>query len=151
MAEIIDRLDQLFELKEQDIRTYSPLTLAYIGDSVYEVVVRTIVVRAGNCPVNKLHHRAVQLVKASAQAEIARRIRPVLTPEEESVFRRGRNTHSPTMAKHATVSDYRHATGFEALIGWLYLERKTDRMLELIRMGLEGLSGEVHVDEQGAD
>lgn len=177
MAEIIDRLDQLFELKEQDIRTYSPLTLAYIGDSVYEVVVRTIVVRAGNCPVNKLHHRAVQLVKASAQAEIARRIRPVLTPEEESVFRRGRNTHSPTMAKHATVSDYRHATGFEALIGWLYLERKTDRMLELIRMGLEGTksglaptadeaeknsicgtvseaagaAGEVHVDEQGTD
>ena len=136
MAEMLDLLDQLFELKPQDIRTYSPLTLAYIGDSVYEVVVRTMLVRSGNCPVNQLHHRAVRLVKADAQARMARRLRPLLTPEEEDVFRRGRNAHSPTMARHATVADYRHATGLETLIGWLYLQHRTERMLELLHTGI---------------
>ena len=136
MAEMLESLDRLFQLENQDIRTYSPLTLAYIGDGVYEVVVRTILVRRGNCPVNQLHKRAVRLVKAGAQAEMARKLRPLLTAEEEEVFRRGRNAHSPTMPRHATVADYRHATGFEALIGWLYLQKRTDRLLELIHLGI---------------
>lgn len=133
----LDALSQVFQTAPGDLRTYSPLTLAYIGDSVYELVIRTLLVSCGNTPVNQLHHKATQMVKASAQAQMIRKLEPLLTEEERAVYRRGRNAHSPTMAKHATMSDYRHATGFEALIGYLYLGGKETRMLELIRDGLE--------------
>ena len=112
------------------------MTLAYIGDGVYEVVIRTILVKKGNCPVNQLHRKASSLVKASAQSNMMDILEPQLTEEEQSVYRRGRNAHSPTMAKNATMSDYRRATGFEALIGYLYLKEDYTRMLELIRMGI---------------
>ena len=130
------KLKELFQLEDRDLRTYSPLTLAYIGDGVYEVVIRTILVKKGNCPVNQLHRKASSLVKASAQSNMMDILEPQLTEEEQSVYRRGRNAHSPTMAKNATMSDYRRATGFEALIGYLYLKEDYTRMLELIRMGI---------------
>lgn len=129
-------MKELFHLKDQDIRSYSPLTLAYIGDGVYELVVRTILVKNGNCPVNRIHKKASSLVKASAQSEIMGKIEDQLTEEEHAVYRRGRNAHSPTMAKHATMADYRRATGFEALMGYLYLREEYTRMLDLIRMGI---------------
>lgn len=130
------QLKELFHLEDQDLRSYSPLTLAYIGDGVYELIIRTILVKKGNCPVNRLHKKASSLVKAGAQSAIMEMIEEKLTPEELSVYRRGRNAHSPTMAKHATMADYRRATGFEALMGYLYLKEDYTRMLTLIRMGI---------------
>ena len=130
------QLKALFHLEDQDLRSYSPLTLAYIGDGVYELIIRTILVKKGNCPVNRLHKKASSLVKAGAQSAIMEVIEEELTPEELSVYRRGRNAHSPTMAKHATMADYRRATGFEALMGYLYLKEDYTRMLTLVRMGI---------------
>ena len=130
------QLKELFHLEDQDLRSYSPLTLAYIGDGVYELIIRTILVKKGNCPVNRLHKKASSLVKAGAQSAIMEVIEEELTPEELSVYRRGRNAHSPTIAKHATMADYRRATGFEALMGYLYLKEDYTRMLTLVRMGI---------------
>ena len=130
------QLKELFHLEDQDLRSYSPLTLAYIGDGVYELIIRTILVKKGNCPVNRLHKKASSLVKAGAQSAIMEVIEEELTPEELSVYRRGRNAHSPTMAKHETMADYRRATGFEALMGYLYLKEDYTRMLTLVRMGI---------------
>lgn len=130
-------LEEHLELHSLDLRTFSPLTLAYIGDAIYEVVIRTILVHEGNAPVNKLHKRASNLVKASAQKEIFQRIRDELSEEEMGVFKRGRNAKSFTSAKNATIGEYRIATGLEALMGYLYLDNRMDRLIELIKKGLE--------------
>ena len=129
-------IKELFQLEDTDIRTYSPLTLAYIGDAIYELVIRTILVEKGTTQVNKLNQRANRLVKASAQSEMIEKLKPHLTEEEMAVFKRGRNAKSYTMAKNATMSDYRRATGFEALMGYLYLTEQWERMLELIKLGM---------------
>ena len=136
MAESLIRINELMSGEKPDLRTYSPLTLAYLGDAVYELVVRTALVEKANCPVNKLNRRASSLVKASAQSAMAGVIEPLLTEEEASIYRRGRNAHSPTMAKNATMADYRRATGVEALVGYLYLKGDMDRILELMDAGL---------------
>lgn len=136
MEKGITYLKEQFHLEDKDMRSYSPLTLAYIGDGVYELVIRTILVKRGNCPVNQLHKKASSLVKASAQSSMMEIIEPLLTEEEHSVYKRGRNAHSPTMAKHATMADYRRATGFEALVGYLYLKEDFDRIIELVRAGI---------------
>ena len=129
---------EAFHLEEKDLRTYSPLTLAYIGDGVYELVIRTVLVKKGNCPVNQLHRKASSLVKAASQSAMMEFIEPMLTEEEHSVYRRGRNAHSPTMAKHATMADYRRATGFEALMGYLYLKEDFCRIAgSWIRAGIQ--------------
>ena len=138
METSLKELKELFELKDQDIRSYSPLTLAYIGDGVYELIIRTILVKKGNCPVNRLHKKASSLVKAAAQSNIMEVIEEKLTPEELSVYRRGRNAHSPTMAKNATMADYRRATGFEALMGYLYLKEDYSRMVTFDPHGNRG-------------
>ena len=132
----LSELKELFDLKDRDLRTYSPLTLAYIGDGVYELVIRTILVKKGNCPVNQLHKNASSLVKAGAQSKMMELLEPDLTEEELAVYKRGRNAHSPTMAKHATMADYRRATGFEALMGYLYLKEDYSRIVELVRKGI---------------
>lgn len=129
-------LKEVFQLEDKDIRTYSPLTLAYIGDAVYEIIIRTILVKKGNCPVNELHKRASNLVKASAQSAIIQKIEDILTEEEHDVYKRGRNTRSATIAKNAKMSDYRRATGFEALVGYLYLKDEYMRIVELVRTGI---------------
>ena len=113
MEENLNQLKELFQLENRDLKTYSPLTLAYLGDGVYELVIRTILVKKGNCPVNRLHKQASSLVKAGTQSAMMEKIQPELTEEELGVYKRGRNAHSPTMAKHATMADYRRATGFE--------------------------------------
>lgn len=136
MEASLKKFKELFKLEDTDIRTYSPLTLAYIGDAIYELVIRTILVEKGNTQVNKLHQRASKLVKASAQSAIIEKLKPHLTEEEMGVFKRGRNAKSFTMAKNASMSDYRRATGFEALMGYLYLTEQWDRMLELIKIGI---------------
>lgn len=137
MEKSLKMLKDMFGLEDTDIRTYSPLTLAYIGDAIYELVIRTILVEKGNTQVNKLHNRASRLVKASAQSAMIEKLKPHLTEEETAVFKRGRNAKSYTMAKNASMSDYRRATGFEALMGYLYLTEQWERMLELIKTGME--------------
>lgn len=137
MEESLKKLKDMFGLEDTDIRTYSPLTLAYMGDAIYELIIRTILVEKGNTQVNKLHNRASRLVKASAQSSMIEKLNPHLTEEEAAVYKRGRNAKSYTMAKNASMSDYRRATGFEALMGYLYLTEQWERMLELIKIGLE--------------
>lgn len=110
--------------------------LAYIGDAVYEVLVRQYIVSCGNAPVNVLNRRARTMVNAAAQSAVYEKIKPVLTEEEDSVYKRGRNAKSHTAAKNQSISDYRRATGIEALFGYLYLEGRNDRISELFKLCL---------------
>ena len=135
----VSGIDSFFGIEGKDIRSFSPLTLAYIGDAVYEIVIRTIIVEKGNAPVNKLHHKASSLVKAVAQKEAMEKILSLLTKEEEAIYKRGRNAKSYTSAKNASVIDYRIATGFEALMGFLYLMGRNERMLELVKIAVNNL------------
>ena len=134
---------RFFDLPLKDIHAYSPLTLAYIGDSIYDLVIRTMHVEEGNKSVNRLHYQTSRLVRAHAQSAMMEYLLPELTEEETAVYKRGRNAKSYTMAKNATVADYRRATGFEALMGWLYLTDQTERMLSLIKIGLAGYRKEL--------
>ncbi|MDF2531004.1 MAG: hypothetical protein K0Q65_585 [Clostridia bacterium] len=117
-----------------DIRMYNPLVLAYIGDSVYDTFIRTMLVSGGSIQVNKLHKRAIKFVQAKAQAEITEELHDILTEEEQDMVRRGRNTKSGTVPKNADINDYRYATGFEALIGYLYLIGNTKRLMEIFEL-----------------
>ena len=134
---IEEAIAKALKLEAVDPRTYSPLVLAYIGDAVYELLIRTKVINHGSMQVNKMHKKSASLVKAETQANIIKAIQDDLTEEELAVYKRGRNANSATMAKHATMSDYRRATGFEALMGYLYLTGRTERILELAKKGLE--------------
>ena len=116
--------------------------MAYLGDAVYELAIREMVMNRGNVQVNKMHKQTAGLVKAQAQAGFYRLIEESLTEEEKAVYRRGRNAKSASMAKNATVHDYRMATGFEALIGYLYLTGQFARMAELLGEGLRKM-GEI--------
>ena len=138
--DIAEHIRDKFHIEKKDIKTYSPLAFAYIGDEIYDLVVRTAVVLEGNIPVNKMNAHTSRLVKASAQAEAADRLLEsgMLSDRENDVYRRGRNANSKTMAKNASVSDYRKATGLEALVGYLYLNGEFDRALELIRVAVSG-------------
>ena len=123
---------------EKSVSQYSPLTLAYIGDAIYELVIRTKVVRECDMPVNKLHRKATELVNAARQSAMIRVIEPMLTEEEAHIYHRGRNAKANTKAKNAGIQDYRRATGFEAVMGYLYLKGDTERMTEQITEGLKG-------------
>lgn len=120
-------------------KEYSPLALAYIGDGVYELFIRTYVVNKGNRQVNKMHQSSRELVRASAQAKIYYLVKDLLTDEEKAVLKRGRNAKSVSVPKNGNVTEYRHATGLEALIGYLYIEGQIERIKELIDIGLEKL------------
>lgn len=137
--EYIEKISGLLRLSAVDIRTYSPLTLAYIGDGVYDLAVRTVLVNQGNCRPHKIHLRCSRLVRASAQAKVLELFEKdgILTEKEQAVCRRGCNAKPATMAKNATADDYKKATGFEALIGHLYLTGQIERMLTLIRRSLD--------------
>ena len=135
--QIPDLLIEQFQLAKQEINLYSQLTLAYIGDAVYDLMVRTLIVEKGNCAVNKLHKKTSEIVKAPAQAKMIEEILPVLTEKEQEIYRRGRNAKSYTMAKNATMAEYRKATGLEALMGYLYLNGEFERAVELLKTGLE--------------
>ena len=137
ITEFTSYLDEQMGLPEIDLRDYSPLVLAYIGDGIYELVIRTIMVKRANGPVQRVHKRVSTLVKAAAQAEMSERLLPELTEEETAVLKRGRNAKSYTKAKNATVSEYSKATGLEALFGYLYLKKDMRRIVELVKIGLE--------------
>lgn len=133
--ELIDIISNKIDIKKIDVGMQSPLVLAYIGDAIYELIIRTYIVTNNEIQVEKLHKKTSDLVNAHAQSEIIKSLE--LSDEELAVFKRGRNAKSYTKAKNATMSDYRNATGFEALIGYLYLNGNTDRMLELINLGMK--------------
>ncbi|MDD2958740.1 MAG: ribonuclease III domain-containing protein [Lachnospiraceae bacterium] len=136
-------LAETFGLEEKDWRMYSPLTLAYIGDAAYDLLIRTILVRRANCQTAKLHQRACALVKAGTQAEMAAVLLPHLTEEEAGVYRRGHNSKPYNTAKNASRREYLEATGFEALMGYLYLKQDFQRMTDLVKMGLEESGHEI--------
>ena len=129
---------QTLQLPDYDVRAYSPLTLAFLGDAVYELIIRTMVVTKANTNPNQLNKQSSNLVKAATQAEMMHILMDHLNDEERAVYKRGRNAHSATKAKNATVVDYRTATGFEALMGYLYLQGKLPRSIDLVQMGLNG-------------
>lgn len=129
-------------LKEVSPRQLSPLVLAYIGDSIFDLVVKTMIVTMGNTQVNKMNRLASSIVKAESQSKMIGYLEDKLTEEEESVYKRGRNAKSHTAAKNATISDYRRATGFEALMGYLYMSGEYERMCELVKEGIDFLNTE---------
>ena len=135
-------MHELFQLKEVDIKAYSPLTLAYIGDGIYDLIIRTLVVNKGDKQVQKLHLETSALVNAGTQSKMMRVMQEHLTEEEHAVYKRGRNAKSVSPAKNQSVTDYRRATGFEALLGYLYLKKDWERILELVKMGLDSLNSE---------
>ena len=134
---ILEAIKKEFACKEMDIRTYSPLTLAYIGDAIYDLVIRTVVVERGNSSANHLHKKTVTYVNARVQAQMIDALEEELTEEEKAIYHRGRNAKSYTSAKNASIIEYRKATGLEALCGYLYLQGRQERMLFLIKEALQ--------------
>lgn len=133
----LQQIKQAFDCKEVDIRTYSPLTLAFLGDCVFDLVIRTVVVERANRSAQSLHKMKSKIVKAETQAKLIERLLEDLTEEELAIYKRGRNAKSYTSSKNASLLAYRKATGMEALIGYLYLKGDMQRILALIRLGLE--------------
>ena len=138
--DLFDFITDYLETEKAEAGLYSPLTLAYIGDGIYEIIIRTLIVtKSGNEQVNKLHKKSSSLVKAETQAKLIHAIMDELNEEEERIYKRGRNAKSFTSAKNASISDYRTATGFEALCGYLYMKSDMERLLFLIKSGLKRL------------
>ncbi len=115
---------------------YSPLSLAYIGDAIYEIYIRTMIVTRANAPVHLLHEKSSALVRAGKQSEIVGILEPLFTEKERQVYHRGRNAKAYTKAKNAGILEYRRATGLEAVMGYLYLKGDLDRIRELLAAGL---------------
>lgn len=138
---LLEKIKEVNGLTGGVIESYSPLSLAYIGDSIYALVAKTIVVERGNCPARELHSKTVNYVSAVSQAKIVRYLTEenLLSDKEADVLRRGRNAKSSSVAKNASVIDYRLATGLEALVGYLYLTNNGDRMLEILKIGFDML------------
>lgn len=128
-----------FPLEEKKVRMYSALSFAYIGDSVYDLIIRTMFTVKGNMKPNKYHRQVIEYVNAAAQTRMMEEIKPFLTDEEKVIFRRGRNAKPESHAKNQSLHDYRIATGFEALIGYLYLTGQMERIMELVTIGLDGI------------
>ena len=124
-------MDRLYP-EQVDVRTLSPLTLAFVGDGVYSLMVRERLLSEANRPVNDLHRLAVKQVRAEAQSVAVERLLPHLTEEEEAVFKRGRNAHTARSG-----ADYHRSTGLEALFGYLYLDGRIDRVRELFSLCME--------------
>ena len=125
-----------FPHEEIDIRTYSPGTLAFLGDAVYSLVIRTILVSKGNRQAEKLHNETTYYVRAEQQAAIGLAVYDLMTEEEKKVYRRGRNSNPYHHAKSSSLEEYLQATALEALCSYLYLQDRTDRLLELLREGI---------------
>ena len=132
-------MQEVFQMKEVDGHSYSPLTLAYRGDSIYDLIIKSLVINQGNRQVNKLHKETSMYVQASTQSLMMRAMQEELTEEEHAVYKRGRNAKSVSPAKNQSITDYRRATGFEALLGYLYLKKEWKRMLDLVKIGLDSL------------
>ena len=114
--------------EEQNPKLLSPLTLAFVGYGVYELLVRKRIVEAGSMPPKKLNAHKVEMVRASAQAAVYDGLEPLLTEDERDMLKRGRNAHTGSVPKNAQMADYRKATGVEALFGFLYLKGDWERL-----------------------
>ena len=134
---ILLTINEIFNSKEVRPNEYSPLALAFIGDSVFDLVIKSVIVEKANCQVNKLQNKTSKIVRATTQALIVDALKDVLTEEEANIYRRGRNAKPYTKAKNASYSEYCKATGLEALVGYLYLKGETKRLVSLIKLGLE--------------
>jgi ribonuclease-3 family protein len=134
-------IDEILELDKVKADLYSPLALAYIGDSVYDLIIKSIMINKGNRQVQKLHKDTSNLVQASTQSLMMRKIQEHLTEAEQRIYKRGRNSKTITPAKNQSIVDYRRATGFEALIGHLYLNKEYERLTWLIKLGLDSILG----------
>ena len=131
----------LFETCPQvDIREQSPLSLAFVGDGVYEVLVRQRLVERTRLLPGRLHAAAIKFVSAKGQVKALTFIEPVLTEDEQNILRRGKNASKASVAKHATPAEYRASTGFEALMGWLYLKGRNERIEELFELIWQGMT-----------
>ena len=137
---LLEQIHKYFPTDVRDVHTYSPINLAYLGDAVYEIIIRTLVVEGKPGMVKSLHMRSSRLVNAKAQATLMASIESSLTEEELTIYKRGRNAKSHSVAKNADIHDYRIATGFEALIGFLYLNGNMERCLELIQLGFPSIA-----------
>lgn len=137
MGDTLSGIRAAFGGGETDIRTYSPLTFAYIGDAVFELIVRTVIVEQGQRPANTLHRHTTKLVCAKTQAKLIEAVYDTLSEEEQNIYRRGKNTKINSTAKNASLSDYRKATGFEALCGYLFLKNEMERVIEIVKSALE--------------
>ena len=135
-------MQEIFQMKEVDIREYSPLALAYIGDCIFDLVIKSLVMNEGNKQVQKMHKETSSYVQASSQSKMMRTIQEHLTEE------RGRNAKSVSPAKNQSITDYRRATGFEALMGYLYLKKDWKRLLDLVKIGLDSVSDEHAADKE---
>lgn len=133
---------ETFQIEHGNAAEYSPLALAYIGDAVFDVMVRTIAVSKVNKQVNKYHRDVSRIVCAPAQATMMLAIHDLLTQEEQDIYRRGRNANSYSKAKNASRSEYRTATGFEALLGYLYMQEDFNRLTDVVKMALAVLDKE---------
>ena len=136
---MLSQIHSVFGGGEVDIRTYSPLTLAYVGDAVYEIIIRTLIVEKGQRAANTLHRHTTKIVCAQTQAKMADTLQSIMTEQEQDIYRRGKNTKLHSSAKNASLSDYRKATGFEALCGYLFLKGETARIMELVKLALDNL------------
>jgi len=130
-------------INELEVKRLNPLVLAYIGDAVYELYIRKYLIITQGTLVNQLHKRATKFVKAEAQANIVHNIMVDLTEEEITIVKRGRNSKSGSVPKNADLSDYKYATGFEALIGYLYLIDNQERLINLISKAIELLEKQI--------
>lgn len=126
------------QLPPDQIRGISSIGLAHMGDAVYEMLVRTWLCAHGKATGKGLHRATVALVCAPKQAELAQRILPLLTEEEQAVFRRGRNANVHSIPAHASRAQYQQATALEALLGWLHLSGRHDRVEQLFAVMMEG-------------
>ena len=134
---ILLTVNEIFNSKEVRPNEYSPLALAFIGDSVFDLVIKSVIVEKANCQVNKLQNKTSKIVRATTQALIVDALKDELSEEEANIYRRGRNAKPYTKAKNASYSEYCKATGLEALVGYLYLKGDTERLIALIKTGLE--------------
>ncbi len=140
---LLTQIKESFACGEKDINAYSPLALAYIGDDVFDIIIRTVVVERANRPAHELHLEAVKYVKAPSQAKMIEHLLEMesfLSEEEIDIYKRGRNAKSYTSAKNASIQDYRKATGFEALLGYLYLCGRQERVVQIVYEGYTFLS-----------
>ena len=124
-------------IEQENPRLLSPLTLAFLGDAVYELYARSRIVKEGNTPVNNLHLKTVELVNAGAQSAAVARIEACLTEEELAIYKRGRNASASSTPKHADIADYRRATGLEALFGYLFLMGEQERIEQLFLLAID--------------
>lgn len=134
--EILDEILKYSNINHININETSPLVMAYIGDALFELFIRMYLIGEGEAKTSKLHKKSILFVKAKAQADIIKKISAYLTEEENDIIRRGRNIKPASPPKNADIMDYRYATGFEALIGYLYLSKRSERLLEILNLSI---------------